>query len=244
MFTGYNDVSILRNNTLINVNTLEAASMAGVRRYLFSSSACVYPDYLQTEDVHRPLKESDAYPAAPDSAYGWEKLHAEHLCKAYRDNTKIDVKVVRFHNCYGPMGSWEGGREKAPAAMCRKVALAKLTNDPEVEIWGDGTQMRSYMFIDDCVDGLLRLMRSDVGVPINMGRDRCVTVDELVDVVADIAGIEVVKKHIPGPTGVAWRNSDNTLCKELLGWEPTTPIEEGLYLTYHWIEERVREKAL
>jgi GDP-D-mannose 3',5'-epimerase len=244
VFTGQNDRDILRNNALINLNMLEAARETGVRDYLFSSSACVYPEYLQLGDNSAPLKEEHAIPADPDSAYGWEKLYAEQLCAAYNASSDMNVKVARFHNCYGPAGAWTGGREKAPAAMCRKVATATITGDPHVEIWGDGTQMRSYMFIADCCEGLLRLMESDYVHPLNMGRSRCVTVDELVDIVAFIAGFKVIKKHIPGPTGVAWRNSDNTKCREVLGWEPTTPLEEGLVPTYMWIKERVREAIL
>lgn len=242
VFTGDNDREILRNNTLINVNMLHSAYLADVKRYLFSSSACVYPAHLQT-DWHQfsGLKETDAYPADPDSAYGQEKLYTECLCHAYNASTPMDVKIVRFHNCYGERGAWTGGREKAPAALCRKVATVKLTGNPEVEIWGDGTQMRSYMYIGDCVQGLLRLMQSDCAGPLNMGRDRCVSVDQLVDAIADIAGVDVVKKHIPGPTGVAWRNSDNALCAETLGWVPETPIEVGLIPTYGWIENRVKE---
>ena len=243
VFTGEHDREILRNNTLINVNTLEAARLAKVKRYLFASSACVYPEYLQTGGESKPLKEEFAYPAEPDSAYGWEKLHAEHLCSAYQGD--MSVRIARFHNVYGPQGAWTGGREKAPAAMCRKVATAALTNNYEIEIWGDGSQMRSYMFIDDCCDGLLRLMQSDYVQPLNLGRDHCVSVAKLVKVIAGIAGLEGFELvHIDGPTGVAWRNSDNEKCRAVLGWEPETPIEDGLVPTFQWIAERVREAIL
>lgn len=241
VFTGEHDAEIMHNNTLINVNTLEAMKIQGVEKYLFSSSACVYPERLQDHADARSLREEDAYPAGPDSAYGWEKLYTERLCEVYREATDVDLKIVRFHNVYGPFGSWNDGREKAPAALCRKVALAKLTDDLSIEVWGDGTAVRSYMYIDDCVEGLMHLMLSEYPGPMNLGRDRTVAVDILVDTIATIADVDVIKCYIPGPTGVAWRNSDNSLCRELLDWEPTIPIEEGLISVYHWIENRVRE---
>jgi GDP-D-mannose 3',5'-epimerase len=231
---------ILYNNSIINLQTLEAARQNGVRRYLYTSSACVYPEYLQTETNIVPLKESDAYPAQPQDAYGWEKLITERLCAHYRDDYGIETRVVRFHNIFGPLGTWEGGREKAPAAMCRKIATAKLTGNPEVDIWGDGRQTRSFCYIDDCVTGLYKLMRSDWREPLNLGQDRMVTIDELADMVAAIAGIPIVKKHVPGPQGVRGRNSDNTLLREVLGWEPRISLEDGLARTYEWIEEMVR----
>lgn len=235
---------IIRNNTLINIHSIEGARLSGiarrhVERYLFSSSACVYPVQLQTGDELHPLAEADVYPANPQMSYGWEKLHTERLCREYQAAGWLNTRIARFYNVYGPLGSWDDGREKAPAAMCRKVAVAKLTGNPEVEIWGDGQQVRSYMHVGDCVEGLLRLMESDFTEPLNLGRDRTVTVDELVDIVAGIAGVEVTKVHVEGPEGVRWRNSDNTLCKEVLGWEPSTPLEEGLVETYNWIERQV-----
>lgn len=241
VFTGENDLNILRNNVLVNTNTLRAAQLAGVKQYLFSSSACVYPAHLQDQESPTwvpALQESDAYPADPDSAYGWEKLFTERLCLAYR--TMMKVKIARLHNVYGPRGAWRGGREKAPAALCRKIAVAKLTGDPGIEIWGDGSAVRSYMHISDCVQGILRLMQSEHDGPLNLGRDRVLTVDELADIIADIAEVDIVKKHTSGPTGVSWRSSDNTKCRELLGWEPIIAAEVGLVPAYHDIEQHVK----
>jgi nucleoside-diphosphate-sugar epimerase len=189
-----------------------------------------------------PLKEEDAYPAQPQDAYGWEKLITERLCMHYYQDYGLETRTVRFHNIFGPLGTWEGGREKAPAAMCRKVAYAKLTGNHEVEIWGDGEQTRSFCYIDDCVVGIYKLMRSAYREPLNLGQDRLVTINQLADIVADIAGISIVKKHVPGPQGVRGRNSDNTRLREVLQWEPEIALEEGLYRTYTWIEEQVRRK--
>lgn len=239
--SGPYDAEIVRDNTMINVNTIEAAHQQGVKRYFFSSSACVYPRILQDQDCSRPLKEADVYPADCGTGYGWEKLHGEHLCHYYQVAGWLDTRVARFHNCYGPRCAWEGGREKAPAALCRKVAVAKLTGNPVVEIWGDGQQRRSYMYVADCVEGVLRLMESDFQKPLNIGLDDVVTVDELVDVIAEVAGTKIVKKHIRGFEGVRFRNSDNSLCREVLEWEPSIPLEEGLIPTYQWIEEQVRK---
>lgn len=233
---------ILHSNLLIDVHTLEAARVNGIRRYLYASSACVYPEYRQMEANIVPLREEEAYPALPQDAYGWEKLMGERLCLHYGEEYGMETRIVRFHNIFGPLGTWDGGREKAPAAICRKVAVAKLTGDPGVEIWGDGEQARSFCFIDDCRTGLYKLMKSDYTDPLNLGQDRMVTINQLVDIVADIAGIKVVKKHIPGPQGVRGRNSDNTRLKQVLGWEPEVSLEEGLRRTYGWIEDRVREK--
>jgi GDP-D-mannose 3', 5'-epimerase len=233
---------ILYNNAMINFQTLEAARRNGVRRYLYSSSACVYPEFKQTETDVAPLKEEDAYPAQPQDAYGWEKLITEHLCTHYRDDYGIETRIARFHNIFGPYGTWEGGREKAPAALCRKVALAKLGGDHEIEIWGDGEQTRSFCYIDDCLTGICKLMRSDWRDPINIGRDEMVTINELADMAAAVAGIQVSKKHVPGPQGVRGRNSDNTRLRAVLKWAPEISLKEGIALTYPWIEEQVREK--
>ena len=236
---------ILHNNILINTHTLEAARLNGTTRYLYTSSACVYPEHLQTEASVVALKEDDAYPAAPQDAYGWEKLITERLCHHYQLQYGMETRVVRFHNVYGELGTWEGGREKVPAAMCRKVAAAKLTEEPgqrTVDIWGDGEQTRSFMYIDDCVEGVYRLMRSDYSEPLNLGRDRMVTINELVDIVADVAGIDVEKVHIDGPMGVRGRNSDNTRLREVLGWDPQISLEEGLARTYPWIEKQLKQK--
>lgn len=233
---------ILHNNLLINTHTVEAARQNGVERLLFTSSACVYPEYLQEEADVTPLKEEDAYPAQPQDAYGWEKLVTERLWTHYREDHGLETRIVRFHNIFGPLGTWEGGREKAPAALCRKVAVAKLTGDPEVEIWGDGLQTRSFCYIDDCVVGIHKLMRSAYAEPLNLGQDRLITIDELVDIIAEAAGIAVVKKHVPGPEGVRGRNSDNSRLRDVLDWEPEISLEEGLQRTYRWIEGQVREK--
>jgi nucleoside-diphosphate-sugar epimerase len=241
-FISSHHAQILSNNSLMNLHTLEAARLNDVRRYLYTSSACVYPEFKQTEADIVPLKEADAYPAQPQDAYGWEKLITERLCAHYREDYAMETRVVRFHNIFGPFGTWDGGREKAPAAMCRKVAVAKLTGNPVIEIWGDGEQTRSFCFIDDCVKGMDRLMRSDFHDPLNLGQDRMVTINELADMVADIARVEIVKKHVPGPMGVRGRNSDNTLLHQVLQWEPAVSLEQGLARTYEWIEQQVREK--
>jgi len=233
---------ILHNNALINIHTLEAARINGVGRYLFTSSACVYPEYLQEDAAAKPLKEEDAYPAQPQDAYGWEKLVTERLCTHYGQDYGMETRIVRFHNIFGPLGTWTGGREKAPAAFCRKVAVIKLTGDPEIEIWGDGEQTRSFCYVDDCVIGIYKLMQSDYGEPLNLGQDRLITINELVDMIAAIAGVSVVKKHVPGPQGVRGRNSDNTRLRQALGWEPEISLEEGLARTYAWIEEQVRAR--
>jgi GDP-D-mannose 3', 5'-epimerase len=232
---------ILRNNFLINVHTVEAAREEGVSSLLYTSSACIYPEYLQRVTDVRPLRESDAYPAQPQDAYGWEKLITERLCDYYRQDHGLDVRIVRFHNIYGPLGTWRGGREKAPAALCRKVAVAKLTGVPEIEIWGDGRQTRSFCYIDDCILGLRKLMASGYCEPLNLGQDRMVSIDELADIIGAIAGVELRKRHIPGPEGVRGRNSDNSLLRDVLGWQPAIDLEDGLERTYRWIEEQVRE---
>jgi nucleoside-diphosphate-sugar epimerase len=233
---------ILRNNALINIHTLEAARLNGVHRYLYTSSACIYPEYRQLDTDVTPLREEDAYPAQPQDAYGWEKLLAERLCLHYREDYGVETRVVRFHNIFGPMGTWDGGREKVPAALCRKIAIAKLTDNPTVEIWGDGEQTRSFCYVDDCVTGLHRLMRSDYHEPLNLGQDRLISVNQLADIIASIAGIKILKKHIAGPQGVRGRNSDNSRLRQALGWEPEISLEEGLTRTYEWIEKQVRQK--
>jgi GDP-D-mannose 3',5'-epimerase len=240
-FISENHATILHNNALINIHTLEAARANRIRRYLYASSACVYPEHMQTENDVRPLKEEDAYPAMPQDAYGWEKLISERLCLHYRDDFGMDTRIVRFHNIFGENGTWDGGREKAPAAICRKVAIAKLTGNTEIEIWGDGEQTRSFCYISDCVDGLYRLMRSDYREPLNLGQDRMISINQLVDLIANIAGISVNTKHVDGPQGVRGRNSDNTRLKEVLGWGPTVSLEDGLAVTYRWIEQQVAQ---
>lgn len=233
---------ILANNALINVHMLEAARVNGVGRYLFASSACVYPEYRQTTIDVTPLREEDAYPAQPQDAYGWEKILSEILNHYYATDYGMETRIVRFHNIFGPHGTWDGGREKAPAALCRKIATAKLTGNPVVEIWGDGEQTRSFCYIDDCVEGIYRLMRSDYREPLNLGQDRMVSINELADLIAEIAEISIEKQHIDGPQGVRGRNSDNTRLREVLSWEPEIALEDGLARTYAWIEQQVRER--
>ncbi len=235
---------ILHNNILINTHTMEAARLEGVKRYLYTSSACVYPEFLQTEAEVKPLREEDAYPAQPQDAYGWEKLITEQLAYHYRKQYGMETRTVRFHNVYGELGTWEGGREKAPAAMCRKVAMAKLTGNPAVEIWGDGEQTRSFMHVDDCLEGVYRLMMSDCSEPLNLGRDRMVTINQLAHIAAEAAGTAIEEVHIDGPMGVRGRNSDNTKLRETLGWVPQISLEEGLARTYPWIEAQLRAKLV
>jgi nucleoside-diphosphate-sugar epimerase len=239
-FISHHHGQILHNNGLISMHTLEAARTNGVSRYLYTSSACVYPEYLQQMTDVTPLKEADAYPAQPQDAYGWEKLITERLCTHYREDYGLETRIVRFHNIFGPLGTWDGGREKAPAALCRKIAQAKLTGQSDIEIWGDGEQTRSFCYIDDCCEGLFRLMRSGYFEPLNLGQDRMVSINELADMVAAIAGITIRKRHVEGPQGVRGRNSDNTRLREVLDWEPAVSLEEGLRRTYMWIEEQVR----
>jgi nucleoside-diphosphate-sugar epimerase len=239
-FISNHHAQILYNNSLINLHTLDAARENGVRRYLYTSSACIYPEYKQTDANVTPLKEIDAYPAQPQDAYGWEKLVSERLCTHYREDYGIETRIVRFHNIFGALGTWEGGREKAPAALCRKIAVAKLTNNPVIEVWGDGEQTRSFCYIDDCVKGLYLLMQSDFREPLNLGQDRMVTINELASIIAEIAGFQIEIKHIDGPMGVRGRNSDNTLLRQVLNWEPEISLEEGLRLTYRWIENQVK----
>lgn len=238
-FISNHHAEILYNNSLINLHTLEAARVNGVTRYLYTSSACIYPEHLQEDANVTPLKEEDAYPAYPQDAYGWEKLVSERLCTHYREDFGVDTRIVRFHNIFGEKGTWTGGREKAPAALCRKIATAKLKGETAIDIWGDGEQTRSFCYIDDCVEGIYRLMRSDFHDPLNLGQDRMVSINQLADIIADIAGYPIAKNHIDGPQGVRGRNSDNTKLREVLDWEPTISLEEGLRETYAWVEKQV-----
>ena len=233
-FIENNKAVIVRDNTLINLNSIEAARINGVKRYLYTSSACIYPGYKQKETDVTPLREEDAYPADSEDGYGWEKLYMERVCRHYTEDFGLDTRVVRFHNIFGPLGTYDGGREKSPAAICRKVALAEDGDD--IEVWGDGEQTRSYCYIDDCVEGIYRLMQSDHREPINLGQDRMISVNELVDIVAKIAGKKIGKRYdLTKPQGVRGRNSDNTRLREVLKWEPSISLEEGLNITYHWI---------
>lgn len=241
-FISANHATILYNNSTINLNTIEAARVNKVSRYFYSSSACIYPQYRQTKSKLKPLKEEDAFPAQPQDAYGWEKLVSEILAKYYREEYGLETRIARFHNIFGPFGTWDGGREKAPAAICRKIAIAKLSGKKEIEIWGDGKQTRSFCYIDDCLEGIYKLMMSNYHEPLNIGQDRMVTIDQLVDIISRSAGVKLKKKHIPGPQGVRGRNSDNTKLREVLKWEPEISLEEGLTKTYQWIEDQVRSK--
>src|SRR5579864_3371773 len=218
---------ISRNNILINAHMLEASRLNDAQRFLFSSSACVYAGYKQKTPDVAPLREEDAYPADPEPGYGWEKLFAEELCRYYWHDYKFETRIVRFHNVYGPLGTYEGGKEKAPAAVSRKVALAG--DGGEIEVWGDGEQTRSFMYVDDCVEGLVRLMASDYAEPLNLGTDRLVTINQLIDLVSHVAGKKLKKRHdLSKPQGVRGRNSDNTLLNRVLGWEPSIALEKGL----------------
>lgn len=231
---------ISRNNILINTHMLEASRLGGIKKFLFSSSACVYAQSKQNTPDVVPLREEDAYPADPEPGYGWEKLFTEELCKYFRRDYGMQTRVVRFHNVYGPLGTYEGGKEKSPAALCRKVALAE--SGDEVEIWGDGEQTRSYMYIDDCVEGLTRLMASSHFEPLNLGTDRMVTINQLLEIIATIAGKKLRVRHdLAKPQGVRGRNSDNTRLRHVLGWEPSTPLEDGLKVTYLWIQDELRK---
>ena len=226
--------SISRNNILINANMLEASRQNGIQRFLFSSSACVYAQSKQKDADVAPLKEEDAYPADPEPGYGWEKLFAEELCRYYRHDYGLETRIVRFHNVYGPLGTYEGGKEKAPAAMCRKVALA--ADGGEVEVWGDGEQTRSFMYVDDCVEGLIRIMASDYHEPLNLGTPELVTINQLANMVAETAGKHIKIRHnLSGPQGVRGRNSENTRTHRVLGWEPSIPLHQGLAVTFKWI---------
>jgi nucleoside-diphosphate-sugar epimerase len=238
-FISTHHAEILRNNSLINLNTIEAARINGVTRYLYSSSACVYPDYRQTDAEVTPLKEEDAYPADPQDAYGWEKLVSEKLAQYYHSDYGMETRIVRFHNIYGPYGTYDGGREKAPAAMARKVAMAEPGS--EIEVWGDGEQTRSFCHVDDCVEGIFRLMMSDFTEPLNLGTDVLISINDLARMVIDISGKEGVRlRHVPGPQGVRGRNSDNTRLRAVLGWEPGISLEDGMRETYRWIEKQVK----
>jgi nucleoside-diphosphate-sugar epimerase len=229
---------IARNDILINTHMLEAARQEGVTRFLFSSSACVYPAYRQDIADVVALKEEHAYPAEPEEGYGWEKLFTEKLCTYFREDYGLETRIVRFHNVYGPLGTYDGGKEKAPAAISRKIALAQPGD--AIDVWGDGLQTRSFMYVDDCVEGVHRIMRGDYPHPLNLGTEELVTINELVDLVAGIAGKTIYKRHdLSKPQGVRGRNSDNTLLRQVYGWEPSTPLSVGLIPTYHWIAEQV-----
>jgi nucleoside-diphosphate-sugar epimerase len=237
VFTGENDADIMHNSALINLNMLEACHKCNLKRIFYSSSACMYPEYNQLDPDNPKCSEDSAYSAEPDSEYGWEKLFSERLYLAFHRNYGMEVRIARYHNILGPEGTWRGGREKAPAALCRKVAEAP--DGGEIEIWGDGKQTRSFLYIDECLEGTVRLTRSDFTGPVNIGSDEMVTINQLADMIIAIAGKKLVKKHVPGPQGVRGRNSDNRLIYAKLGWKPSQPLEEGLRKTFAWIAEQV-----
>jgi len=239
IFCGDNDAVIMRNSALININVLEACRLAGAGRIFFSSSACIYPLLNQQDPDNPTCAEATAYPAEPDSEYGWEKLFAERLYLSYARNHHMVCRIGRYHNVFGPEGTWQGGREKAPAALCRKVSMA--ADGGEIEVWGDGHQTRSFLFIDECIEGTLRLMRSDCQSPLNIGSEEMISINDLVNLVARIAGKQISNRHIAGPTGVRGRTSDNRLIRQMIGWAPTASLQSGLETTYPWIEGQVAQ---
>lgn len=241
VFTGTNDAAIMHNSVLCNLNILEAAKNKGVKRIFYSSSACMYPEHNQMDPDNPKCSEESAYPANPDSEYGWEKLFSERLFLAYQKNHGIEARIARFHNIFGPKGTWDGGREKAPAAVCRKVAMAE--NGDAIEIWGDGKQTRSFLIVDECVEGIRRLMDSDFSGPVNVGSEEMISLNDFARMVIDLSGKELTISNIPGPLGVRGRNSDNNLIKEKLNWAPSTPLREGVQTTYNWISEQVRSRV-
>ena len=238
IFTGEHDADVMHNSATINLNTLHFGVKAGVRKFFYSSSACIYPEYNQMDPLNPKCSEESAYPAAPDSEYGWEKLFSERVYRAYARNYGFEARIARYHNIFGPEGAWNDGREKSPAALCRKIAMAE--SGGEIEIWGDGLQTRSFLYIDECLEGSIRLMRSDCRDVLNIGSDEMISINGLAQMVAEIANKRVTTKHIPGPLGVRGRNSDNRLIQERLGWRPRDPLKRGIAMTYAWIEQQVQ----
>jgi GDP-D-mannose 3',5'-epimerase len=239
IFSKEHDADVMHNSSTINLNILDSLKDKPVKKIFYSSSACMYPEHNQLDPNNPNCAEDSAYPANPDSEYGWEKLFSERLYLAYQRNYGLNVRIARFHNIYGPLSTWNNGKEKAPAAVCRKVALAK--DGEEVEIWGDGEQTRSFLYIDECLEGVRRLMESNFTGPVNIGSDEMVTINQLVDITAQIAGKNIIKKHIPGPLGVRGRNSDNQLIHEKLGWKPNASLKDGMSKTYHWIVDQIKK---
>jgi GDP-D-mannose 3', 5'-epimerase len=239
IFSGDNDADVMHNSAMINLNVAYECSRQNVKKVFYSSSACMYPEHNQLDPNNPNCEESSAYPANPDSEYGWEKLFSERMFLAYNRNYKLDVRIGRFHNIFGPHGTYKGGKEKSPAAMCRKVS--EVLEGGEIEVWGDGNQTRSFLYIDECVEGVLRLMESDFTGPVNIGSDEMISINDLVNYVIDISGKMVNIKHIDGPTGVRGRNSDNNLIKEKLNWSPNRPLYEGLVKTYEWINKEINK---
>jgi nucleoside-diphosphate-sugar epimerase len=241
IFTGEHDADVMHNSATINLNMVDACHKRNISKVFYSSSACMYPEYNQLDPLNPKCSEDSAYPAAPDSEYGWEKLFSERLYLAFRRNYGMQTHVARYHNIFGPQGTWNGGKEKAPAAICRKVAMAR--NGDAIEIWGDGEQTRSFLYVDECIEGSTRLLRSGFAGPVNIGSEEMVTINQLVDMVAEIAGKRIDKNHIAGPTGVRGRNSDNRLIREKLDWAPQTRLRAGLERTYAWIEAQARRNV-
>jgi nucleoside-diphosphate-sugar epimerase len=241
IFSGANDANVMHNSATINLNVANLSVKYKVKKIFYSSSACIYPEHNQLDPSNPNCEESSAYPANPDSEYGWEKLFSERLYFAYNRNYNLDVRVARFHNVFGPLGSWNNGKEKSPAAICRKVAEAP--DGGEIEIWGDGEQTRSFLYIDECIEAVARLMKSNFLGPVNIGSNEMVTINRLADIACEVAGKSVTKKHIPGPLGVRGRNSDNNLIKEKLCWTPNTRLKDGIAKTYNWIAEQLKNQT-
>jgi nucleoside-diphosphate-sugar epimerase len=239
IFTGEHDADVMHNSAQINLNMAYYGVKTGIKKIFYSSSACIYPEYNQMDPDNPKCSEDSAYPAAPDSEYGWEKLFSERLFLSFKRNYGLDVNIARFHNIYGPEGTWTDGREKAPAAMCRKVA--ETPDNGEIEMWGDGKQTRSFLYIDECLEGMRRLMDSNFIGPVNIGSEEMVTINQLAEMAMDIAGKKLTIKHIPGPLGVRGRNSDNNLIEEKIGWKPSKPLKDGMIKTYKWIEQQVKD---
>ena len=241
IFTGENDANVMHNSATINLNVLDACHKRNIKRVFYSSSACMYPEHNQLDPDNPNCAEDSAYPANPDSEYGWEKLFSERLYLAYNRNHGMQCRVARYHNIFGPEGTWEGGREKAPAALCRKVAMAE--DGGKIEVWGDGQQTRSFLYVDECIEGTVRLLRSDFEGPVNIGSEEMISINDLVRMVGDISGKRIDINNVRGPEGVRGRNSDNRLIKEQLGWAPSEPLRTGMEKTYRWIAERVAERG-
>jgi GDP-D-mannose 3',5'-epimerase len=242
IFSGDNDANVMHNSALVNLNVAKEASKKRVKKLFYSSSACMYPAYNQEDPLNPKCHESSAYPAEPDSEYGWEKLFSERLFLAFSRNYGLNVRVARFHNIFGPEGTWRGGKEKAPAAICRKIAEAK--DSSEIEVWGDGEQTRSFLYIDECLEAVRRLMNSDFVGPVNIGSEEMVSINQLVDIVSSVAGKTIHKNHIEGPLGVRGRNSDNTLYRKMIGWEPSLPLKDGISFTYEWIKKQIENEKI
>jgi nucleoside-diphosphate-sugar epimerase len=241
IFTGENDANVMSNSAAINLNVVRAMVRLGLKKVFYSSSACIYPEHNQMDADNPNCEESSAYPANPDSEYGWEKLFSERLYMAFKRNHGIECRIARFHNIYGPEGTWQGGREKAPAALCRKVLFT--ANGMTFPIFGDGKQTRSFLYVDECVEGILRLMRSDYWKPVNIGSEEMISINDFAKMIMEIAGKDLGIEHIPGPLGVRGRSSDNRLIREVLGWEPNAPLRDGITKTYNWIKQVVESQA-